>query len=329
MKSWKWWALAALAVGAPMMARAENDDRMMGFYEGGFTGGSGAATSLYARVAGLSDRSWKVVFYAGSADGGEVRVEAEAVAPEPREPAVLSGEVDLGALGGKVSVSGTLERRKLNGEIGGRAFSLKRVDKESPTLGQPAPEGAIVLFDGTNFDPWRRDPETWCLQPDGSMQVCGSNFRTKEDFGSGHYHLEFMTPYMPNAREQARGNSGVYLLGRYEVQVLDNFGWEPKWDLCGGIYRVAVPLKDATYPPLTWQTYDITFTAAQFDAAGNKTANARITVVHNGVTVHDNLELPRPTPGGVSGDDAVAGPLLLQDHRDDVKFRNIWFKPAG
>lgn len=329
MKNWKCWAMAALMLAAPLMAKAENDDRIMGFYEGAFTSGDGPAKTLYARVAGLSDRSWKVVFYVGGADGGEVRVEAEAVAPEPREPAVLSGEVDLGPLGGKVAVSGALERRKLNGEIGGRAFSLKRVDKESPTLGQPAPEGAVVLFDGTNFDAWRRDPETWCLQPDGSMQVCGSNFRTKEDFGSGRYHLEFMTPYMPNAREQARGNSGVYILGRYEVQVLDNFGWEPKWDLCGGIYRVAVPLKDATYPPLTWQTYDITFTAAQFDDAGNKTANARITVVHNGVTVHDNLELPRPTPGGVSGEDAVAGPLLLQDHRDDVKFRNIWFKPAG
>lgn len=329
MTTWKQWALAALVAVTPMLAQADSDDRVMGYYEGSFTGGNTPAKSVYARVAGLSDKAWKIVFYVGDESGTEVRAEIEAQAPEPRKTASFSGELDLGALGGKVAVSGTLERRKLEGELGGRTFSLKRVDKESPTAGQAPPEGAIVLFDGVSLDAWRRDPEGWCIQPDGSMQVCGSSFRTREEFGSGHYHIEFMTPYMPTAREQARGNSGVYIFGRYEVQVLDNFGWEPKWDLCGGIYRVAVPLKDATYPPLTWQTYDITFTAAEFDAAGTKTSNARITVVHNGVTVHDNLELPRPTPGGVSGDDSVTGPLLLQDHRDDVKFRNIWFKPAG
>ena len=259
-------------------------------------------------------------------------MEGKAVAP--RKPVQFDGELDLGALGGKAKLTGRLEKRVLTGTltVGGgspAAFALKQTVRKPESLGQTPPPGAKVLFNGMDLSGWRRDPEGWCIQPDGSMQVCGSSLRTIEELGSGLYHLEFMTPYMPNEREQGRGNSGVYILGRYEVQVLDNFGWEPKWDLCGGIYKVAIPLVDATLPPLTWQTYDITFTAAKFDAAGAKTDNARITVVHNGVTVHDNLELPQPTPGGVAGEDATTGPLLLQDHHNEVKFKNIWFAPSS
>ena len=326
-------ALAAVISSGPAMA--ESDDRVMGMYEGGFTGDAGTAKSIFARVAGLGETSWKAVLYIGDASGAETRVEVEGKAPAPRKPVTFDGEVDLGAaLGGKAKVSGTLAKRVFTATItpAGKAaipFELKRVEKVSPTAEQAPPAGAIVLFDGTNLDKWRRDPEGWCMQPDGSMQVCGSSLRTKDEYGAGLYHIEFMTPYSPNEREQARGNSGVYIHGRYEVQVLDSFGWEPKWDFCAGIYKVAVPLKDATYPPLTWQTYDITLVPAQFDASGKKTGDAIITVVLNGVTVHDKLVLPRPTPGGVSGEDAPTGPLLLQDHHNEVKYRNIWFQPAG
>lgn len=326
--------VAMLLVAPALTFAAADDDRVMGLYEGSFTGDAGEAETIYAKVAGLSETTWKAVFYVAGADGKETRTEVEGKAEAPRKPVVFDGTLSIPVLGGEVAVKGTIAKKKFDGtltaagkpEIG---FSLKRVTKEPPSLGAAPPAGAIVLFDGTNTAAWRRDPEGWCIQPDGSMEVCGSNLRTIEEHGSGLYHIEFMTPYIPNEREQGRGNSGVYLLGRYEVQVLDNFGWEPKWDFCGGIYKVAVPLKDATLPPLMWQTYDITFTAAQFDASGAKTANARITVVHNGETVHDNLELPHPTPGGVSGDDGAKGPLLLQDHHNEVRFKNIWFQPAG
>lgn len=324
-------ALAGLLAGG---AWADGDDRVMGVYEGAFSGDAGGAKGIHARVAGLGETAWKAVLYISDAAGAETRVEVLGRSDAPRKPVTFEGEVDVAALGGKAVVKGTLEKRTLTATItpasgAAASFELKRVEKESPTLGKAAPAGAVVLFAGKDLSGWRRDPEGWCIQPDGSMQVCGSSLRTIEELGSGLYHLEFMTPYMPNEREQGRGNSGVYILGRYEVQVLDNFGWEPKWDLCGGIYKVAIPLVDATLPPLTWQTYDITFTAAKFDAAGAKTDNARITVVHNGVTVHDNLELPQPTPGGVAGEDAVTGPLLLQDHHNEVKFKNIWFAPSS
>ena len=315
-------------------AMAAEDDRIMGVYEGKFTGGDWSSRTIRAQVVGQSEKSWVANLFVAEAGGDEVRVEVRGRGEGKRHPANFDGEVDLGAsLGGAYQLEGTIDKQEFSGALSGKdtaTFKLERVMPEPPTRDQAPPEGAVALF-GEGVDVgsvWRRDPEIWCMQPDRSMQVCSSNMITREEFGSGLYHIEFMTPYMPESRYQGRGNSGVYILGRYEVQVLDSFGTIPAWDLCGGIYKVAVPAADAVLPPLQWQTYDITFTAPEFDGDGHKTKNARITVVHNGVTVHDDLELPKATPGGVSGDEALQGVLMLQDHNDDVKYRNIWFKPA-
>jgi hypothetical protein len=110
---------------------------------------------------------------------------------------------------------------------------------------------------------------------------------------------------------------------------VDSFGIKPAHDLCGGIYEFAAPIADACAPPLQWQTYDITFTAPHFDAAGNKTTNARITVVHNGVLIHDDLELSARAPGGVGGEEKAMGRLLLQNHDNKVRYRNIWLVPRS
>jgi hypothetical protein len=146
---------------------------------------------------------------------------------------------------------------------------------------------------------------------------------SKRTFGDHFLHIEFRTPFMPASRGQARGNSGVYVQGRYEVQVLDSFGLEGKDNECGGIYRLAAPRVNMCFPPLAWQTYDIDFVAARYDAAGKKVANARITVKHNGVTIHDNLELPSATPGYKPEGPEKLG-LFLQNHGNPVVFRNIW-----
>jgi hypothetical protein len=137
-------------------------------------------------------------------------------------------------------------------------------------------------------------------------------------------HIEFMLPFMPKAQGQARGNSGVYLQGRYEVQVLDSFGLEGKDNECGGIYEVKAPDANMCYPPLVWQTYDIKFTAARFDAAGKKTANARMTVFHNGTKIHDNVEVPKATRAAPNAEGPEPGFLHLQDHGCPVRYRNIW-----
>ena len=129
---------------------------------------------------------------------------------------------------------------------------------------------------------------------------------------------------MPEARGQERGNSGTYLQGRYEVQILDSFGLEPRDNECGGIYSVGPPRLDMCYPPLAWQTYDIEFTAAKFDAAGKKTADARMTVRHNGVLIHDGRAVDHATTASIEGESPSPGPVYVQDHGCPVRFRNVW-----
>lgn len=204
---------------------------------------------------------------------------------------------------------------------------LKRVERPSPTLGAEPPEGAIVLMGGENLDEWETSPLKWRLHGNGEAEVANPDLISKREFGDHKLHLEFRTPFMPSERGQARGNSGVYLHGVYEVQVLDSFGLPPADNDCGGIYKIAVPSKNMCLPPLEWQTYDITFHAPQFDAAGKKTENARISVVHNGETIHDDLELPGLTGGAMRDTEQPTGPLKLQHHHDAVRYRNVWALP--
>jgi hypothetical protein len=192
---------------------------------------------------------------------------------------------------------------------------LKKVDRKSPTLGAKPPEGANVLFDGTNVEKWNPGK----LEADKLM---GVGTRTKDVFENYTLHLEFRTPFMPNARGQGRGNSGMYLGDQYECQILDSFGLEGENNEAGGVYTQSKPKVNMCFPPLSWQTYDVDFTCAKFDADGKVTAPAKVTMKHNGVVVQDQLDL-KVTPGG-SRNDQKPGGLFLQDHGDPVRYRNIW-----
>ena len=149
-----------------------------------------------------------------------------------------------------------------------------------------------------------------------------SEATSKQKFGDYRLHVEFRLSYMPNARGQGRSNSGVYLHDCYEIQVLDSFGLEGKDNECGGFYQLRQPDVNMCYPPLTWQTYDVEFTAPKYQD-GKKTANARVTVKHNGVVIHPDFELARNTPGRQKEGPAPR-PLYLQGHGNKVEFRNIW-----
>ncbi len=200
---------------------------------------------------------------------------------------------------------------------GEATLELKKVYRVSPTMGAKPPEGAVVLFDGSNVDGW----ENVKLE-DGKLLGVGG--RTKQKFHNFTLHLEFRSPYMPTKKGQARGNSGMYLLDQYECQILDSFGLNGENNECGGFYTIQKPNVNMCLPPMSWQTYDVDFKAAKYDAAGKKTANAVVTIKQNGVLIHDKFELNRNTPGGGTLDESKPGALYLQNHGDAVRFRNIW-----
>lgn len=198
----------------------------------------------------------------------------------------------------------------------------------------PPPANAkdvVVLFSGKEDEitnNWGGYRQPWAVK-EGAMIAGGhGNIVSKEKFGNFQLHLEFKEPYMPNAFGQGRGNSGVFLQSRYEVQVLDSYATkQPGKGDCGAIYNQAAPLVHAYKPPRWWQTYDIFFRAARLDDQGNIKENARVTVLLNGQVIQNNTEIT-PTPGGLDQDPKKGpGPLMLQDHGCPVEFRNIWVIP--
>jgi hypothetical protein len=206
-------------------------------------------------------------------------------------------------------------------DAGSRIATLPKVHRQSPTLGLAAPADAVVIFDGTNTDKLINGRMT----DDGLLM---EGVTTKDAFGDATWHIEFCLPYQPKDRGQGRGNSGAYFQGSYETQMLDSFGLEGKDNECGGIYKAAAPGVNMCLPPLAWQTYDVEVTAPRF-ADGKKIANARLTVRHNGVLIHDNVEVPGITPGGPQKQEAPTGPLHLQNHGNPVRYRNIWVLPKS
>ena len=200
---------------------------------------------------------------------------------------------------------------------GEKIATLKKVHRKSETLGAKPAKGAIVLFDGKSVDGWEGGKMT-----EEGLLTQGT--KSKQQVKSYTAHIEFLLPFMPESRGQGRGNSGFYVQGRYEIQMLDSFGLEGKDNECGGIYKASKPSVNMCYPPLAWQTYDVDFTAPEFEG-DKKVKNAQITVRHNGVVIHEGLELPAETPGGLSGESPKGGPaVMLQNHGNPVRYRNIW-----
>lgn len=269
-------------------ASADPDFAVQGEYSG---------ENLALQVVALGDGKFRTVLYRGGLPGDGW---------DKTEPVVSEEDRD--------SVQETLQDLK-----------LEKVRRESPTLGKEPPEGAVVLFDGTREtfeDHWQDGAR---MTDDGLLEQGATSKDTFRDFT---FHLEFLLSYMPAARGQGRGNSGVYYQGRYETQILDSFGLEGKNNEAGGIYEISDPDLNMCFPPLTWQTYDVDFTAARFDADGKKTADARMTVRLNGVVVQNDVPVPRTTRAAPMGNEsAEPGPIYIQNHGNPIRFRNIWALP--
>jgi hypothetical protein len=203
-------------------------------------------------------------------------------------------------------------------------------DEKSPPPVPPV-KGAVVLFNGSDTSQWVRrgtdQPISWKVS-DGAMTAGGGDIATRENYNNFQLHLEWMEPDMPNARGQAKGNSGIGLEGRYEIQILDSYGWAvPGKGDCGAVYGQAAPLVNACKPALHWQTFDIVYRGPRFQD-GTMTEKPRVTVVQNGIVIQDNTEIASPT--GIEHGDrdfSKPGPIVVQDHGHPVKFRDIWIVP--
>ena len=198
--------------------------------------------------------------------------------------------------------------------------------RRPPSIGMaPPPDAEVLLPYRPDLPPplteW--DNPTWRPQPDGSMEVGKGDIRTKRSFGDVWLHVEFFCPYLPDKTGKARGDSGVVLQDRYEVQVLDSFGESAGPDDCGAIFGKVAPAANVCLPPRRWQTYDIVFHAA---AAGRMPT---ITVVHNGVPIHRNVELPAPTDKRSPAHAVPKDVLRLRDGGAKVRYRNIWAVELG
>jgi hypothetical protein len=272
--------------------------------------GEYADAKLGAQVIALGNDTFRVVFYKGGLPGAgwdkSAKIEIEA------KRAGQSVEF------AKDAWKATLSKDRLSGESDQGKFSLKKVNRQSATIGAKPPTGAIVLFDGSNCDSWADGH----FDEQGRKLLAAGTKTKRTDFQDFTMHAEFLLPFKPLGRGQDRGNSGIYIQDRYEIQVLDSFGLEGKNNECGAIYTRVKPAVNMCFPPLVWQTYEIDFQAARFDE-GRKIKNAVVTVRHNGVVVQDKVEIEGKTGAGKSETSSL-GPIQLQGHGNPVFYRNIW-----
>ncbi len=296
----------------PAQAAKDPDFGIQGEYRGEGAWTDGGNAKVGAQVIALGDGQFAVVVTKGGLPGdGWKRDEPRVSLNGKRDgnATTLSGD----SLSGKIAG----DTMTIAGSDGKAKLELKRTVRHSPTEGAKAPADAVVLFDGTTAEHFKHGT----LLPDGNLL---SEATTKQGFGDYTLHLEFRLSYMPKARSQARSNSGLYLHDCYEVQVLDSFGLDGADNECGGFYQLRKPDVNMCFPPLTWQTYDVNFTAPKYED-GKKTADAKVEVRHNGVVIHPEFSLSHATPGR-QGEGPAPRPFYLQGHGNKVEYRNIWVK---
>jgi hypothetical protein len=303
-------------ISDPADAAKDPDFKIQGEYVGTGTWNGEVGVKVGAQVIALSKGEFDVVVTKGGLPGdgwkrGDKRLFMNG--KNQGNETVLSGKDNSGKIAGDVMTIA-------NGE-GKIKLELKRTERHSATEGAKPPEGAKVLFDGTSADKFNGGHGPAVLLPNKNLLAEAT---TKDKFGDYTLHLEFRTTYKPWARSQERSNSGVYLHDCYEVQVLDSFGLEGENNECGGFYQLRKPDVNMAFPPLTWQTYDVKFTAPKYQD-GKKVSNAKVEVRHNGVLIHPEFELSHATPGR-QDEGPGPRPFYLQGHGNRVEYRNVWVK---
>ena len=267
-----------------------------------------------AQVIALGNGNFRLVIYPGGLPGAGWDQNTKTSTEGKREGSKINFAPS--ANGFKHSVAnGVLTTLNSSGE----EYTMQKIQRTSPSLGAKPPPGSVVLYNGSGASAWNGAHVD-------SRGLLAAGATSKQVFTNFTLHAEFLLPFKPLGRGQDRGNSGVYLQDRYEIQVLDSFGLKGEADECGAVYSQVAPKVNMCFPPLTWQTYDIDFEAAQFGSDGKKTKNAVATVKHNGVLIHDRQQLKGPTGGG-KPEGPSGGGIQLQGHGNPVFYRNIWVVP--
>ena len=307
---------------ALLMAGGAWADDFMGEYEGTFIPDKKVTMKAEAKVVAEGDGNYRIVIEAKSEDRDRDGAYIEVYGKQSGQAVI----VDSGVFGGYIWKGEIRDGRLVLETKYGTRFELKKIERKSPRAGLKPPAGAVVLLPFKNGQKGKADLSEWTngkwkALPGGVMECVpkSGSSRTNKVFGDIEtLHVEFKLPLEPKNRGQGRANSGVYVSGKYEVQILDSFGILPYTSGdCGGIYNLKRADVNACLPPERWQTYDITFHRPGPDADG-KMRGPRITVEHNGRTIHKNLEMPAKSKPGEKG------PLNLQDHKHPIQFRNIW-----
>lgn len=284
----------------------------LGPFQGGeYLGTFGLGQKLGIQIAPTSPQRIAIHVYSGGLPG---------LGYDGKWQQILKGRQtgngpDFVADGGGWNIQGTFAKVKGTTHKGG-SLVAERIPARSPiTLGAKPSAGAKILFDGAKLDAWKRAKK----DNDGNLMV---GCETVDNFRDFLLHVEFRLPFLPDQKGQDRANSGVYIQNRYEIQILDSFALEGSKNECGSIYEYRAPDVNACLPPGQWQSYDIEFHSPVFENQ-KKIKNARINVIHNGILIHDHVEIPGQTGyGRKEGPDP--GPLHLQNHGSPVVYRNIW-----
>jgi hypothetical protein len=288
---------------------------LMGEFIGPIEKGENQYESLGLQIRPIGGDNFEALTYAGGLPGQEgVSTESQMlVGHRSGDFVILSG--------GPWAIFVGKDNCSIVDREGKRLGTLERVKRSSPSMGAKPPKDAVVLFDGSGTDQF-----TMAEMTEDGLLMPGAD--AKPMFQDFNMHVEFRLPYMPESFDQARGNSGCYLQSRYEVQVLDSFAQLPVFNGCCSIYRFKAPDLNLCLPPLQWQTYDIVFTAPRWAADGTKVRNAHLTVWHNGVKVQNNVSLESKTGAGKAEEPNLL-PIKFQNHKDPVRFRNIWIIDRG
>ncbi len=313
-------------VGVTLGLRAAENtaDPVMGVYEGFWTAKDGAKGRISAQIRPLGGGKHDgfVAFYREKTLEGALRLKPGSGKFES-DTVKSSGGMLTPELSGAAQIQNGKLTGTFKGELGEGTFDGSLAHPKPRRLGAKPPKRAKVLFDGKPGEGW--SDFRWKVTPEGTMVAGGGDIHAKDKYANYLLHVEFRTPLMPEAQGQARGNSGVYLQNKYEVQVLDSFGLFPLQNNdCAAIYSIKAPEMNACLPPGEWQVYDITFVQGNL---AQKTLPT-VTVVHNGVKVIDKFELPKSAvETGPVGSEVEGGFLKLQDHGNPVEYRNIWVEP--